>query len=90
VKFKVLFLDGPRAQDIFVVNLGLIFSSKYIHVYHVYGRYIELVFMGVLNQQKNKRALHICILYIYISLSLKFHIPILSSLNKGTNITRAP
>ena len=28
VKFKVLFLDGPRAQDIFVVNLGLIYSLK--------------------------------------------------------------
>jgi hypothetical protein len=33
VKFKVLFLDGPRAQDIFVVNLGLIFSSIYIYMF---------------------------------------------------------
>jgi hypothetical protein len=29
VKFKVLFLDGPRAQVIFVVNPGLFFFLNY-------------------------------------------------------------
>ena len=63
---KVLFLDGPRAPDIFVVNLGSIFSSKYIHVYHVYGRYIKLVFIGVISQQKKQRGLSHMYIYIYI------------------------
>ena len=46
MKFKVLFLDGPRALDIFVVNLGLIFSSIYIYniyVYHVYDVFFYMI-----------------------------------------------
>jgi hypothetical protein len=39
--------------------------------------------MGVIKQQKTQRALH-----TYIKNN--FHIPILSSLNKPTNITRGP
>jgi hypothetical protein len=33
VKLKVLFLDGPRAPDIFVVNPGLIFFPQNIYMF---------------------------------------------------------
>ena len=45
-----------QGHRIFCSESGLVFSSKYIHVYHVYGRYIELVFMGFTNQQKKTKG----------------------------------